>query len=124
MKKFKSSVEKWRRRKAELRLVWRGLKEVHAQLKYGVKTKGRGTPVISVWPAGVKKSFEKEPLKSKWAWETSHPDGDAELVGGQLVQPPLLGLVYVRWPGRRVVVQLAWERVAKSVVTSMKVSSR
>ena len=98
LKKIKIFLSHVRLLKTALCSTWR-------QLDRGVKTSGRGTPVISFWPADLKKGWKGCP----WIWQSSHPDGDVEMVNGQLKEPPLLTLVYVRIPRRAVVVQFAWE---------------
>lgn len=92
----------------QYQLLWSAIRCVWIQLQSGAKTSGRGTPVLSIWPAELKTSWKSKP----WIWDTSHPDGDNEIdkKTGETVIPPQLTLVYVRIPRRRIVIQLAWEQ--------------
>lgn len=100
-------LKRIRRKLEPYQLLWSAIRCVWMQLGSGPKTSGRGTPVLSIWPAGLKTSWKDKP----WIWHTTHPDGDIQIdrATGETVLPPKLTLVYVRMPRRPIVVQFAWE---------------
>lgn len=100
-------IVEWRIRLSRLRLLRQAARSTWQQLKMGPKTSGRGTPVLSIWPADLKRGWLRKP----WIWEIQGSlDGDCTINDqGQLVSPPLLNLVYIRMPRRPIVIQLAWE---------------
>ena len=80
--------------------------EASAQLKKGYTAGERKTPVFSVWPLTLKKTWKQF---GGW-WTVFSPDGDIKFVQGVgPVEPLMLQLFYVKISEEEVL-QLAWER--------------